>query len=311
MIASISLALILLASGTIFLQSPAVAQPAGGLVIIDGGVHDISLKAIQDKDGNVELEDDFEILAEDVVTVQQFEDISAASSVGVIEKAKAIDSQLRTIPLEFSNNIVNLDLPAGSYLLDIVVLMDNGDNYAYETVLVVLEPGQVLDDDDKRDIIQSFVTVSIDIKIIFRNGPVYNNGTQPTPTPPVGNITEPEPPLTNPVEPDPEPNGTSTTPEPIHFEGPEPIPCEPGADCPPCFENVEADWCQDDDERDDIDECILHPELCDVSVAEEPQLAEEPEVEEEEEEEQEEEPEEEQAADEDEGADTDTDEESV
>ena len=45
-------------------------------------------------------------------------------------------------------------------------------------------------------------------------------------------------------------------------EEPEPGPCQPGEYCPPCPPGVEADYCADDDELDDTDECILNPELC-------------------------------------------------
>ena len=51
--------------------------------------------------------------------------------------------------------------------------------------------------------------------------------------------------------------------EPIVGEEPEPVVCTP--DGPPCPEGVEAGWCADEYERQDIDECLIR-ECKDVEV---------------------------------------------
>jgi hypothetical protein len=73
---------------------------------------------------------------------------------------------------------------------------------------------------------------------------------------------------TDPVTVTPVPS-TERTPLPPGGGVPEPEPCTPGSECPPCPEGVEASWCADDDEQNDIDECIIDPAACGIVVEEE------------------------------------------
>ena len=119
------------------------------------------MKAIQKANGNIQVQDDFEIEPEDVITVQQFNDLRVIpSNQGSVQAVKITDERKQTVELAFSqiSGIVKQDLPSKAYLLDVIVLMENGDKYAYETVLVVLAPGQTLNQVNTQNIIQNFVT---------------------------------------------------------------------------------------------------------------------------------------------------------
>jgi hypothetical protein len=219
-LASVFLALSLLVPGSVLLATPAQAQT--NLVVIDGGVHNISLKAIQSANGNIDVQKNFEILPEHVVSVHQFEDFTITPSSGMIDKVKVTDAQLKTTELQFNGNVVKPNLAVGSYLLDIIVSLNNGDKYAYETILVVLAPTQVFNQTNKQQVINTFVKVSVDIKIIFKDTP------------------EPEPSICyfNPNDPRCDPvNGKCPDGWAMNEDGQ----CHPGGKCPDGYARVDDD----------------------------------------------------------------------
>ena len=77
---------------------------------------------------------------------------------------KVTDEQRLTTDLQFSktHGTVVQGLASKAYLLDIIVEMDNGDKYLYETVLAILRPGQTLNQINTQNIIQNFVSTQSD-----------------------------------------------------------------------------------------------------------------------------------------------------
>ena len=83
---------------------------------------------------------------------------------GAVEAVKITDEALQTTDLVFapSTGKVSQSIAPKAYLLDIIVKMDNDDRYLYETMLVVLAPGQTLQQVNVQNIIQNFVTTRSD-----------------------------------------------------------------------------------------------------------------------------------------------------
>ena len=132
------------------------AQEEPSLQVINGGIHTIPLKAIQDSDGDITPQNDFEIEPQNVVTLTtQGQDFHVIPSDGSIFAVKITDQQRQTTDVVFSpdDGRVSQDLAAKAYLLDIIVELDD-DKYLYETVLAVLAPGQTI---NTQTIIQNFV----------------------------------------------------------------------------------------------------------------------------------------------------------
>ena len=161
----------MLVPSSMLLASPAQAQASDSstptstskptLQIINGGTHDIPLKAIKNNDGKIDIQDDFEIEPQNVVSIgQPNNDFHVIPSDGSIFAVKITDEQRQTKNVQFSktDGRVTPVLASKAYMLDIVVEMDNGDKYLYETVLAVLEPGQTLNQVNTQNIIQNFVT---------------------------------------------------------------------------------------------------------------------------------------------------------
>ena len=72
------------------------------LQVINGGTHDIPLKAIQDSDGDISAQNDFEIEPQNVVTVEQSKDFHVIPSDGSIFAVKITDQQRQTTDVVFS-----------------------------------------------------------------------------------------------------------------------------------------------------------------------------------------------------------------
>jgi hypothetical protein len=165
----------MLVPASLFLITPALAQQNSTLAVSTSlsGLKDLPLKAIQDSDGDINTQNNFEIQPDDLVTVQKSADFHVLPDGGEILAVKITDAQLQTTDLPFSESDgrVNQNLAAGSYLLDVIILMDNDDKYLYETALAVLEPGQTLSQTNIQNIVQNFVTTvsNTDTKIIFRD----------------------------------------------------------------------------------------------------------------------------------------------
>ena len=137
---------------------PVQAQQHPSLQVINGGTHDIPLKAIQDSDGNIDTQNDFEIEPQNVVSLNQGQDFHVIQSDGSIIAVKITDQERQTTDVVFSpdDGRVSQDLQPKAYLLDIIVELDD-DKYLYETVLAVQAPGQTI---NTQTIIQNFVSSS-------------------------------------------------------------------------------------------------------------------------------------------------------
>jgi hypothetical protein len=221
-------------------QAQATTQESDpNLVIVSGdvGKQDIPLKAIQDSNGDIDTQNDFEIEPDDIVTIERGDDFHVLPNQGSIFAVKATDERLETVDLEFSQSDgrVKQDLQSKAYLLDVIVEMDNDDLFLYETILAVLAPGQDLNEDNRQDIIQNFVSSSsnTDVKIIFRDDNDDSNDNEP------------------PAEEKPsicyfKPNDSPEC-EPVDGECPDGFSmneqgnCHPGGKCPNGFERVDDD----------------------------------------------------------------------
>jgi hypothetical protein len=155
-----------------YLVSPIQAQQDEPLLqVSNGGLHDLPLKAIQDSDGDIDTQNDFEIQPDDIVTVGQSSQFHVLPTQGAVEAVKITDEALQTTDLVFSSSTgrVSQSLAPKAYLLDVIVVMENDDRYLYETVLAVLAPGQTLQQINTQ-IIQNFVTRSdTHTTVVFRD----------------------------------------------------------------------------------------------------------------------------------------------
>jgi hypothetical protein len=142
------------------------------LQVSNGGMHDLPLKAIQDSEGDIDTQNDFEIQPDDIVTVGQSSAFHVLPNGGAVEAVKITDEALQTTDLDFSESTgrVAQTLAPKAYLLDVIVLMGNDDKYLYETVLAVLAPGQTLQQVNTQTI-QNSVTTRGDTHttVIFRD----------------------------------------------------------------------------------------------------------------------------------------------
>jgi hypothetical protein len=163
----------MLVPASILLPTQTQAQETPSLQVINGGTHDVPLKAIQDSDGNIDPQNDFEIEPQNVITVDGSKDFHAIPSEGSLFAIKITDEQRQTTDLQFfkTDGRVIQDLQSKAYLLDIIVLLD-GDKYLYETVLAVLAPGQTLNQVNTQNIIQNFASSTSEshTTIVFRDG---------------------------------------------------------------------------------------------------------------------------------------------
>jgi hypothetical protein len=217
--------------GSMLLVMPAQAttqeDPSLAVSTSLSGVKDLQLKAIQDSDGDIQTEDDFDL---DLITLEQGKDFHVLPSQGSVQAVKVTDERGQTIDLEFSqaDGRVTQDLASKAYLLDVIVLMENGDKHAYETILVVLATGQTLNQINTQNIIQNFVstTSNSDTRIIFRDD----------------NDDDEEEPSICYFKPNDSPEC-----EPVDGECPEGFSmneqgnCHPGGKCPDGFERVDDD----------------------------------------------------------------------
>ena len=240
--------------------------------VINGGIHDIPLKAIQDSDGNITPQNGFEIEPQNVITVDGSQDFHVIPSEGSLFAVKITDQQRQTTDVVFSpaDGRVSQDLAAKAYLLDIIVEMDNDDKYLYETVLAVLAPGQILSQVNTQTIIQNFVSSSSSSShttVVFRNDNDDNDNDADEDEP---SICYFEPNDAPECEPDDEgncPNGW-----PMNEQGN----CHPGGECPDDYSRVDDDesgYCYPDD---DITICegsnarVLDPDDCAIYEPDEP-----------------------------------------
>ena len=154
---------------------PVRAQEQPELVVSTGlnGLQEIPLKAIQDSDGEIDTQNDFEIEPQNIVTLAKGADFHVLPAEGSVFAVKITDEQRQTTDVVFSpsDGRVSQDLASKAYLLDIIVEMDNGDKYLYETVLAILEPGQTLSEVNTQNIIQNFVSTQSDshTTVVFKD----------------------------------------------------------------------------------------------------------------------------------------------
>jgi hypothetical protein len=163
---------------------PVQAQEQPSLTVSTGlnGLQEIPLKAIQ-SDGDIDTLDDFEIEPQHVITILAKSDFQVQPSDGTVSAVKVTDEQRLTTNLQFSktHGTVVQGLASKAYLLDIIVEMDNGDKYLYETVLAILRPGQTLNQINTQNIIQNFVSTQSDshTTVVFRNDDNDDDNDEP------------------------------------------------------------------------------------------------------------------------------------
>ena len=145
-------------------QVQAQEQPSLAVSTALGGIQDIPLKAIKDSNGEIDTQNDFEIEPQDVITITDKSSFEVQASDGTVSAVKVTDEKRLTTDLQFSktHGTVVQGLASKAYLLDIIVEMDNGDKYLYETVLAILRPGQTLNQINTQNIIQNFVSTESD-----------------------------------------------------------------------------------------------------------------------------------------------------
>lgn len=212
------------------------------------GTQGVPLKAIKDSDDNIDVQNDFEIEPQNVITVLHAQPFHVVQSEGSLIAVKATDQQRITTDLTFSSadGRVTQNLAAGSYLLDIIVEMDNDDRFLYETVLTVLTPGQTLSQVTIQNIIQNFVSSSSSSShttVVFRD----DNDDEPDEDEPSICYFEP-----NNDECDPLPDGSC----PEGFGHNDDNQCIPQGDCPDGFGRIDDDetgTCYSDDDIVDCD----------------------------------------------------------
>ena len=141
------------------------------LQVLNGvdGVQEIPLKAIQ-TNGNIEAQEDYSIDPSNVITVEKDKNIVLMNDQGIISKVNAIDSKLESTDLYFADNLVKADLPSGSYILSVIVTTDDGVEYGFVTIMVVLAPTQTLSEVNIQNIINAFTSKNIETNIIFEDG---------------------------------------------------------------------------------------------------------------------------------------------
>ena len=215
------------------------------LQVINGGTHDIPLKAIQDSDGDISAQNDFEIEPQNVVSLTtQGQDFHVIPSDGSIFAVKITDQQRQTTDVVFSpdDGRVSQDLQPKAYLLDIIVELDD-DKYLYETVLAVLAPGQTI---NTQTIIQNFVSSSSSSShttVVFRDDNDDDNDDE---EPSICYFEPNTAPECKPV------NGECPNDWPMNEDGN----CHPGGECPDGFGRVDDDetgTCYDEDDIVDCD----------------------------------------------------------
>ena len=230
---------------------PVQAQEQPSLAVSTGlnGLQEIPLKAIQDSDGDIEAQNDFEIEPQNIVTLAKGADFHVLPDQGSVFAIKITDEQRQTTDMQFSQSDgrVKQTLASKAYLLDIIVEMDNGDKYLYETVLAILEPGQTLNQVNTQNIIQNFVSTSSDTHttVVFRNGD--NDNEPPEEEEPSICYFEP-----NNEECDPDEEGNC----PEGFGHNDDNQCIPHGPCPDGYGRVDDDetgTCYPDDEIVDCD----------------------------------------------------------
>ena len=107
------------------------------------------------------------------------------SGGGSVVAVKITDEATQTTDVVFSptDGRVSQELTPKAYLLDVIIEMDNGDRYLYETVLAVLSPGQNLSQVNIQNIIQNFVTStsssSSHTTVVFEDDNDNDNNTPP------------------------------------------------------------------------------------------------------------------------------------
>ena len=209
----------------------------------DTAAQEIPLKATR-QGGDISKVSGFTIDFNNVVQVPQGQTLVIFNDGSVqgfaVTKAKLVNEQKQTIDLIQATNqrnsfSLNGMLP-GVYTLNVLGTLGDIEG-GYETVLVIVRPDQpttVINQMTKNVVekrISELLLIDIFIEIIFEDEEL----------PPCD-------PNLNPGE--------------LCEEEPEPGPCQPGEYCPLCPPGVETDYCADDDELNDTDECILNPELC-------------------------------------------------
>jgi hypothetical protein len=150
------------------------------------GPQEVPLKAIQDVNKNIEVQEDYSVDPSNVITIEKGKVFILMPDRGTITKVKAIDAQLNEIPLYFADNIIKADLPKGSYILSVILQTEDGKEYGFVTLLVVLAPAQIISETNIQNIINAFTTKNIDTTIIFEdeNGDGSSNSDDDNNNPP-------------------------------------------------------------------------------------------------------------------------------
>lgn len=218
---------------------------------------DIPLKAIQRTSGNVEVQEDYSISPENVITVEQGKNIVLINSEGTISKVEAIDTKLEKTQLYFADNLVKADLPSGTYILSVIVQGGGGSEYGFVTILVVLAPTQTLSEVNIQNIINAYQTKDIDVRIIFEDDDDNNNNTPPEEEPSICYFEPNDAPECEPVD------GECPNDWPMNEDGN----CHPGGECPDGFGRVDDDetgTCYPDDDTIECDNgaIVLREEDC-------------------------------------------------
>ena len=209
----------------------------------DSAAHEIPLKATR-QGGDISKVSGFTIDFNNVIQVAQGQNLIIFNDGSVqgfaITKAKLVNEQKQTIDLiqttDQRNSFSLSGILPGVYTLNVLGTLGDIEG-GYETVLVIVPPNQstTVINEETRNVVEKRINelliIDIFIEIIFEDEGLPSCDPNLSP----GVLCE---------------------------EEPEPGPCQPGEYCPPCPPGVEADYCADDDELDDTDECILNPELC-------------------------------------------------
>ena len=230
------------------------------LQILNGvdGPQDIPLKAISDINDNIEIQEDYSVEPDNVVIIERGKNIVLVNSQGTLVKVKAIDSQLKETQLYFADNLVKADLPSGSYILDVVVLTDDGKEYAFVTFLVIVDDGQTLSEINTQNIINAFTSKDIDIRVVFEDDNGDNNTPEEEPSICYFDQTQPE------CQPDENGDCPNNWPKNDNDQ------CHPGGSCPEGFGRVDDDETGTCYPQEDITTCegsnakVLDPDDCSI-----------------------------------------------
>jgi hypothetical protein len=144
-------------------------------VTANNAIHDLNIKATEGANGQINPVSGFAIDPEDVVQIIQGENLIIYTSTNEplrIEKVKIANElgQFTELPRLSSGQWGLTGIPAGVYLLDVIVdTPDSNDSTAYETVLVILTPGQTPLTPIQYITQVQTIKVKVDTKVVFKD----------------------------------------------------------------------------------------------------------------------------------------------